>query len=346
MLKKNKIMIVFISVVLSAVLALPVYAEPLIVCTTIPDLGDLTKQIGGKEVEVTVFVKGSEDPHFLEARPSFIKRLSRADLYIEAGLELEISWAPVLLLNSRNSNVQVGGLGYLDASEVIDVMEMPSGVIDRSLGDVHPMGNPHYLMDPVCGLKVAAAILEKLIMLRPEKRKLFENGYENFRHRLSAKMIGEGLAGRYDPEKMAVLYAHGKLKEFLNKTGELQRLGGWMGMMMPLRGVKVVADHNLWPYFADRFGLNVVAYLEPKPGMQPTTRHLRKVIGLIKAKNIDIILSAAYFPGRHSKFVAEKTGATVLQMAHQVGARPEADNYLSMVDYNIRQIVTAFESAQ
>ena len=137
--------------------------KPLKVCATVPELGSLVREIGGNQVAVTVFAKGTENPHFVEAKPSLIKELSQADLYVQMGLELEVGWAPVLLQNASNGKVLQGARGYLDASTVINPMDIPSGTIDRSMGDVHPYGNPHYLTDPLNGLKVAALIRDKLM---------------------------------------------------------------------------------------------------------------------------------------------------------------------------------------
>ena len=316
-------------------------ARPLQVAATIPELGSLVREIGGDQVTVTVFAKGTEDPHFVEAKPSFIKTLSQADLFLQMGLELEMGWAPVLLQNARNSRIVPGARGFVDASAAIVPLDVPTGQVDRSLGDVHAAGNPHYLLDPVNGLKVARLIRDKLIELRPERRPSFEQRYDAFRQRLGVALVGEALAQKYDPEKLAVLDEAGTLADFLNTQGDAGQLGGWLGLLRPYYGVKVVADHNLWPYFARRFGLSVVAFLEPKPGLPPTTKHLNEVIELMRAQRITVVLANPYFDPRAAQLVAQQTGARVVKMAHQVGARPGTDDYLPMVDYNVRQLAAA-----
>ena len=313
--------------------------EPLKVCATIPDLGSLCKEVGGDEVRVTVFAKGPQDPHFLDARPSFIKELSRADLFVIVGLDLEIGWAPNLWQNARNGKVLPGAEGFLDASSAVAPREVPtSGFLDRSMGDVHPRGNPHFLLDPVCGLNVAAAIRQRLEALRPEKREYFSSRYDAFAKRLSSALVGEKLAAKYDASKLALLAEHGKLEEFLKGQGDAELLGGWLKRMAPFRGVPVVADHNIWPYFSARFGLDVVGFLEPKPGIAPTTKHLSGLIEKMKSLKIRGIITVPYFDSRHVRFVSEQTGAAAIELAHQCGARTGTDDYISMVEYNVSQV--------
>jgi zinc/manganese transport system substrate-binding protein len=316
-------------------------ARPLRVAATIPDLGDLVREIGGDQVAVTVFAKGTEDPHFVEAKPSFIRVLSEADLFVEGGLEGEMGWAPVLLQNARNANVLPGARGFLDASTVITPLDVPTGPVDRSMGDVHPAGNPHYLVDPINGLRVARLIRDKLIELRAERQQYFEERYASFRQRLGGALVGEALAKKYDVEKLAVLFEAGKLGDFLRSQGEESLLGGWFALMLPYRGAKVVSDHNTWPYFARRFGLSVIGFLEPKPGLPPTTRHLNELIESMRGQGVKVILANPYFDPRFAQFVAERTGAQVVSMAHQVGARPGTNDYISMVDYDVRQLAGA-----
>ena len=316
--------------------------KPIQVCATVPDLGNLAQEIGGEQVKITAFAKSQEDPHFVEAKPSFIKALSQADLFLQIGMELEIGYAPVLLQNARNSRVLVGAPGYVDCSKVITPMEIPTGPVDRSMGDVHPLGNPHYMTDPLNGLRAARLIRDRLIELRPEKKSLFEERYTNFYRKIGDALAGDKLAGRYDFEKLALLYEEGKIEPFLKEQKVEGSLGGWLGMMLPYRGSKVVADHNLWPYFARRFGILVVGFLEPKPGISPTTKHLQELIGMMKAEGVKVILASPYFDIRHAQFVSKNTGAKIVPMAHQVGSRPGTEDYLKMIDYNVRQLVTAF----
>jgi ABC-type Zn uptake system ZnuABC Zn-binding protein ZnuA len=310
----------------------------------VPDLGSLAQEIGGDQVKVTVFAKSQEDPHFVEAKPSFIKALSQADLFLQIGMELEIGYAPVLLQNARNSRVLIGAPGYVDCSKVITRMEIPTGPIDRSMGDVHPLGNPHYMTDPLNGLLVARLIRDRVTELRPEKKTFFEERYTALYRRIGDALVGEKLARKYEFEKLASLYEEGKIEPFLKEQKEEGSLGGWLGMMLPYRRSKVVADHNLWPYFARRFGISLVGFLEPKPGISPTTKHLQALVEQIKAEGIKVILSSPYFEIRYAQFVSKNTGAKIVLLAHQVGSRPGTDSYIRMIDYNVRELGSALGS--
>jgi ABC-type Zn uptake system ZnuABC Zn-binding protein ZnuA len=325
--------------------ASPAHADPLRVVATTPELGALVRAVGGEDVVVTVLAKPSEDPHFLEAKPSFVKALSQADLYVANGLDMELGYAPVLLRGARNPRVLPGAPGYLDASTAITPLEVPSVPVDRSMGDVHPFGNPHYLLDPLMGLKVAAALRDALSRLRPEQRALFERNFEGLKQRIDVALVGAPLAARYGAEKMATLYEYGKLMPFLEQQGTAAQLGGWLGQLAPYFGTKAVDDHPIWPYFARRFGLVIVGHLEPKPGIPPTTKHLQEVVELMKADTVPLILAAAYYDPRHAQVVADATGARVARMANQAGARPGTDDYVDMVNYNVAQVVAALQKS-
>ena len=313
-------------------------AAPLRVVATTPDLGSIVREIGGNEIALVVLSKGTENPHFVEAKPSFIKDLSQADLFVEAGMELESAWTSVLLKNCRNERVQPGAKGYLDAATVIAPLETPTGVLDRALGDVHPAGNPHYLLDPLNGVKVAELIARRLADLRPGGAATFQASADAFRKKVYARLVGPTLAAKYDAAKLALLYEKGKLADFLKAQGDEKALGGWLGAMLPYSGAKAVGDHDLWPYFAKRFGLVMVGFLEPKPGIAPTTHHLQEIIALMKTQGAKLILASAYYDPRHAEFVAKNSGARVATMANMVDARPGTGDYVSMTDYNIRQI--------
>jgi ABC-type Zn uptake system ZnuABC Zn-binding protein ZnuA len=308
--------------------------RPLRVCATVPELGSLAREIGG------------DHSHFVEPRPSFIKALSQADLFVQVGLELEVGWVPVLVLSARNERVLVGAPGYVDASTAIVPLDVPSVSVDRSMGDVHPQGNPHYLLDPLNGLSVARLMRDKLGELRPSKRAFFDARYDAFRKKLGVALVGEPLTEKYEFEKLALLFEHGKLGDFLEAQGEAALLGGWLGSMSPHFGVKAAGDHNLWPYFARRFGLRMVGFLEPKPGVPPTTKHVAWLIEHMRAEHAKLILSAAYYDPRHARFVSEHTGAAVVRIAHQAGAREGTDTYMEMLDHNLRALAAALGSRQ
>jgi ABC-type Zn uptake system ZnuABC Zn-binding protein ZnuA len=330
-----------IAVAAACLVASAVHAAPLKVCATVPDLGSLVREVGGPEVKLTVFAKGTEDPHFVETLPSFVKALSEADLLVVMGLDFEVGMMPVLLPGARNPNVAPGGRGYVDASTAITPVEVPATPVDRSMGDVHSFGNPHYLTDPLNGLRVARLLRDRLAALRPEDKAGFETRYADFRTRLGKDLVGEALVAKYDFEKLATLVEYGRLDAFLAEQGDRELLAGWLGRMRDHRHVKVVDDHNIWPYFAHRFGLDVVGHMEPRPGIPPTTRHLGELVQRMRAEQVRVILAAAYYDPRHAQFLAGETGAKVVPLANQVGARPNANDYLGMIDYNVRSLDAA-----
>jgi zinc/manganese transport system substrate-binding protein len=321
-------------------------AEPALrVCATVPELGSLAAEIGGERVRVTVFAKETEDPHYLDARPSFIKALSEADLFVLVGLELEAGWAPLLVKSSRNRGVQEGAPGYLDASRTIFPLEIQTGVVDRRLGDVHPEGNPHYLADPLNSLKVAALLRDRLTELRTADRDYFQQRYADFRRRLGEAMVGEALAGKYDFEQLVILHEHRKLDEFLTSQGDAARLGGWLGRLAPHRGKKIITYHQSWPYLAQRFDLTVIANLEPKPGISPGPGHLLQVIQSAQTDGAAVILMEPWLDKKAADFVAGKIGARVIQAATSSTRGEGPYSYLNAMDRTVRLLAEGLTPA-
>ena len=325
-----------------------VVAEPLQVCATLPDFGDIAQFIGGEDVEVTVFVKGHDNPHFLEARPSFIFALSKADLLVLNGLELEIGWLPPVIKGARNGNIRPSGSGYLDLGLGVRPKhdhghDATQGALDRSHGDVHPSGNPHYAIDPVYGLRAGELITARLCELRPERAEAFRQRHKKWAQSLTAAMVGTTLAGKYDAAKLAQLYEHNRLDDFLQQTGEQTTLGGWLQKLRPYAGQKVVVDHSAYLYLTERYRLETVASLEPKPGVTPTTRHLREVVAAMQREGVQVILTTGYSPSRYAEFVAKKTGARIVNLAHQVGSQSGAETYEKACAYNVDAICVGFK---
>ncbi|HNY12376.1 MAG TPA: metal ABC transporter substrate-binding protein, partial [Candidatus Wallbacteria bacterium] len=256
------------------------------VCATITDLGDIVSNIGGSAVNVTVFAKATEDPHFVEAKPGFIKSLSGADMLVISGMELETGWLPVLINNCRNAKIQNSGSGYVDCSKVIEPLDVPAAAIDRSMGDVHPNGNPHYLLDPVNGAKAAELIKEKLCELQPSQKKAFEENYAAFMKKLGAAVFGAELAGKYDFIKLVKLNENGKLLDFLKSQKDDSKLGGCIGKLLPYSATKIVDDHAMWIYFANRFGFVIMGHMEEVPGVPPTTKTIRLLSEKMKTQGI------------------------------------------------------------
>jgi zinc/manganese transport system substrate-binding protein len=331
----SRIVTVALAVLVTLLCAALAEAKPLRVVASVPDVADLARRVGGDEVTVESLVRGPQDAHFVDPRPTFVRLLHDADLYVEQGLQLEIGWSPVLLQSARNPRVRPpAGEGYVDASRAIVPLEVPAGVVDRSQGDVHPGGNPHYLSDPLNGLRVAKLLAERLSAARPGAAEKFAANAAAFERELLERLVGPELAARTPPAELVAAIEANRLDG---------TAGGWLGRMARARGVPAVQDHRLWPYFARRFGLELVAELEPIPGIAPTTAHLTEVVGLVKARGVRLLLASPYFDPRHARAVSERTGIPVVTLAHQTGALPGADDYLSTVERNVRAVAEALD---
>jgi zinc/manganese transport system substrate-binding protein len=279
------------------------------VVATTQDLEALVKEVGGDKVETESLAKGYQDPHFVEAKPSFILRLNRADLLVAVGRELEIGWLPPLVNQARNAKIQPGADGYLDASLTAKILDLPTGQITRAMGDVHPQGNPHYWLDPENGRRIAKAIQAKLSQLDGAN---------------------------------AALYAQ-READFERRLGEAEQR--WKAAMAPYNGLKVVTYHRSWPNFADEFGLDVVGYVEPKPGIPPSPAHSLELIQAMKKDNIKIIIVEPYFDPKTPNGIAAQTGAKVVTLAPSVGGEKEVTDYFKLFDYDINALVAAIKAA-
>jgi zinc/manganese transport system substrate-binding protein len=278
------------------------------IMTATTDLAALAQEVGGDKVDVESIAKGYQDPHFVEAKPSFLLKLRKADLLIVVGLELEIGWLPPLITQSSNPNIQVSAGGYLDASRFAKILEIPTGQVTRAEGDVHPQGNPHYWLDPDNGLRVAKGIADKLSEMRPNDAAYFAQRYSDFEQRL--------------------------------KKADEQ----WKEQMKPYAGRKIVTYHRSWPNFAEHFGLNVVGYVEPRPGIPPTPQHTVDLIGQMKRDNVKVIVVEPYFDLKTPNSVARETGGQVLVLMPSVGGEKEVTDYFKLFDYDIAKLKQAFDT--
>ena len=277
------------------------------VITTTEDLAALVSEIGGNKVTVESLAKGYQDPHFVEAKPSFIIKLHSADLLVVVGRELEVAWLPPLITQSRNGAIQPGGAGYLDASQTVRILDIPTGQITRAMGDVHPSGNPHYWLDPNNGRLMAKAIQNKLSDMSRADAAYFAQRYDDFDKRLAAAE---------------------------------QR---WKAAMAPYKGLKVVTYHRSWPNFADAFGLDVIGYVEPKPGIPPSPAHTLDLQQEMKAKNVKILLVEPYFDLKTPNAISRDTGAKVLVMLPSVGGVKDVTSYIQLFDYDINLLVSTIK---
>ena len=270
------------------------------------DLAAIAREIGGDNVTVDSIAKGYQDPHFVEPKPSFILKLQKADVLLTVGLQLEIGWLPPLITQSRNPKIQVAGPGYIDMSRFSQILEIPSGPVSRAQGDVHPMGNPHYWLDPDNGRRMAKGLADKFSSMQPENAAAFAQRYADFDKRLTAA------------EK------------------------GWEAKMAPYKGRKVITYHRSWPNFAERFGMDVVDYVEPKPGIPPTPQHTLDVENLMKRDGVKLILVEPYFDLKTPNKIAADVGGQVVVLMPSVGGNKEATSYFQLFDYDINLLVNAF----
>ncbi len=285
-------------------------AGKLNVVTSTTDLAALAEEVGGDRVTVTSIARGYQDPHFVEAKPSFLLLLKRADLLISVGLQLEIGWLPPLVTQCGNPKIQPAAAGYFDASQFALILEIPTTQVTRAMGDVHPLGNPHYWLDPQNGMRIAQGIAQKFSEMSPGDAAYFTE----------------------------------RLKSFQQRIAEAEKR--WDAEMKPYRGRKVVTYHRSWPNFAERFGLDVVGYVEPRPGIPPSPGHTLELIQQMKRDNVKVILVEPYFDLKTPNSVARETGAQVLVMTPSVGGEKEITDYFKLFDYDIGLLVKAFQTAK
>ena len=279
-------------------------ADKLRVVATTTDLKALTEAVGGDLVDVDALARGNQNAHDLEVRPSLMVKVRRADVLIMNGLELD-QWAEVVVQGANNSKVIPGAPGRVDASQGVGVLEVPTTRVDRAMGDVHPVGNPHYTLDPGMAPIITANILEGLARAAPQHRATFERNRKEFLGRLE------------------------------------QSMARWTSVIGPYRGTRVVVDHNMWVYFLTRFGLVQAGAIEERPGIPPTPGHLTKLISIIKDERMKVILTAPWTDQKLAERIAQEAGAKVVLMASSVGAVKGTDSYLDMIDYNVKAVAQA-----
>ncbi len=318
--------------------------EPLRVVASTPNVGALCRAVGGDLVDVTVLARASQDPHFVNARPGHVTAVARADVLVVVGLDLEIAWIPAVIDSARNPEVRIGRPGYVDLSAAIRPLGIPTTPADRSLGDVHPRGNPHYLVDPVSQLAAAEFLATRLAKLRPAAGEALEARVAAFHARLGALLVGAELAERFDGVKLARLVRHGKLTEYLDGQEDAPALGGLMARAVAHVGEEVVVDHNGWPYLTQLLGLETVGMMEPRPGIPPTTRHLAELVESAKALHARALLVSPYFDQRSIGFVADNAGLRIARLAHQVGAVDGVETLEDLVRHNVAAILAALAS--
>jgi zinc/manganese transport system substrate-binding protein len=288
------------------VLAVPAQAQAALkVVTSTTDLADIAKAVGGSRIAVRHISEGYQDPHFVEAKPSFVLQLRDADVFAFVGLDLEIGWMPLLLDGARNRRINRGGAGHVDVSRVIPVLDVAQGPVDRSQGDVHPRGNPHYWLDPENAKRIAELFRERFSALDPQGAATYARNAQQFGIRLDA--------------------------------AERE----WAPLLAKIKGQPVVAWHTSWRYFAQYTGMNIVGFMEPKPGVPPSPAHLAGLVQTMKRTGTKVIVMEPFYDRRMADFVARNSGARVLVLPPSVGGVRGIDDYIALMRYNIRQLANA-----
>ncbi len=282
------------------------------VITSLPNFAAITKEIGGDKVDVESLAKGYQDPHFVDGKPSYVLKLNRADLLIYNGLELEIGWLPPLITGSRNSKItSTNSPGNLNASTLIsNILEVPTARVDRSMGDIHPGGNPHYWLDPRNGIAIANGIAERLKEIDPKNASYYDERLGDFVGRLNAKM-----------------------KE-------------WDEKLAPYKGTQIVTYHKGWVYFSNWAGFEEVGYVEPKPGIPPSPSYVADLIRKIQGINVKLVIAESFYPQKTPALIAEKAGASFLTLPASVGGRDGINTYFDLFDVIVGDITSKLASTK
>jgi len=287
--------------------SMPAYAAKIRVVTTLTDLADFAREVGGDLVEVRSLATGVEDTHGVPMKPSFVPVMNRADLMVLVGFDCEHAFLPALLEASKNPRIQVDRPGYVDCSKGIIPRDVPK-TTEHYAGDVHPYGNPHYMLDPVLAKIAIANIYNALVEFAPQYKAEFTRNRDLYLAKLNAKITE------------------------------------WEKETKALRGVKFVAYHEHWPYFAARFGMDFFGTIELKPGIDPTARHIEELIAAMKAQHVPIVVREPQFPEKVPKRIAEQTGATMVTLPIMPGGVPNTETYIKMTDYIIHTMVAALQA--
>jgi zinc/manganese transport system substrate-binding protein len=280
------------------------------VVATLPDFGSIAQDIGGDQVKVTSIARGTEDPHFVDAKPSYIRVLNQADVLIEGGADLEVGWLPPLVNSARNAKILAEAPGHVVLSHRVALLEVPMGQVDRSMGDVHPFGNPHYWLDPFNGRIIAETLAERFSQLDPPNAAVYAANLKEFDKRLDRKMED------------------------------------WTKLLEPYRGTKVVTYHKSYEYFLARFGLSLAGTVEPKPGVEPSPSYINGLIPRAKEAKVRLVLIEPFRARKTPAYVADAAGATLLVLPQSVGGNEKVKDYIGLIDYDVAQIAAALKESK
>jgi ABC-type Zn uptake system ZnuABC Zn-binding protein ZnuA len=325
--------------------ALPAQPPPFRIVTSLTTYASIAREIAGDRAEVTSIARGDENPHFVQPRPSYVLDLKRADLFVTTGLDLEL-WVPTLLDKAGNPRIQVGAPGYVTAYGGIDLLDVPASV-SRSGGDIHAFGNPHIWTDPANGIIIADNIRNGLRRLDPTGAAEYDRRFADFRHRVLAAYVGPELLALLGDDAVFDLARQHTLWDFLSKQQYQgrplgDRAAGWVREAEAFRGRQMVCYHKEWDYFSRAFGIPCIDYIEPKPGIPPTPRHVSEVITLMRDRDIRVLFSTNYYDANQVRSVAAKTGAVAVMVPSNAEGAPDTDTYIALVTLWVRQLRAAF----
>ncbi len=322
--------------------------EPLRVVTTLPTYAAIAREIAGPRADVQAIARGDEDPHFVNARPSFAAMLQRADLFVTTGLDLEL-WVPALLDRARNARVVEGAPGQVVAYSGITLLDVPPSV-SRTGGDIHVFGNPHIHTDPINAIQIARNIADGLKRVDPGGAAQYDANLASFRDRALRRLFGDRLVELLGADALHGLAREGRFWEFAGRQSYENRplteyVGGWLAQGAPLRDRRMVCYHKNWAYFSARFGVECAMYVEPKPGIPPSPGHVAQVIEFIRAQHIPVLFAANYFSRTQIERVASRTGAAAVIVPEHVGGERGVDDYFTLVDTWVSRLADAFSAA-
>jgi len=316
------------------------------VVTSLTTYAAIAREIVGDRGEVNSIAQGDENPHYVQPKPSFVPLLSDADVFVTTGLDLEL-WVPALLDKAGNAKVTEGGVGYVAAYAGIQLLDVPS-TYSRSAGDIHVFGNPHIWEEPLNGVQIARNILTGLKRVSPENADYFTQREKDFEDRVYKALYGDALVGLLGGQTLADLDHQGKLFDFLTQRRYqgaplVNRLGGWLKQGLIFRGKEMACYHKEWDYFSREFGIPCVDYIEPKPGIPPTPKHVRELIDLMQQRHVRVLLSPGYFDHNQIRQVAERTGAKAVIVPANVGGAAGVNTFVDLINTIVGSLTQAFQ---
>ncbi|MBX7057191.1 MAG: metal ABC transporter substrate-binding protein [Leptospirales bacterium] len=325
-------------------------AGPIQVCAATPDLASIFQSVGGDAVRVNSLVRPNEDPHFVEARPGIVLALSRCQVFAEVGLELEVGWAPAALQQARNPQLLPGAAGFFRASDYISPRDLAPPGADRSAGDLHPGGSPHFLVDPAAGVLVAAGARDFLKRISPQQTSRLQANWQDLSSAIFRWLIGETLAQRYQArlEQLARLLQRGgspALLSYFRNQNELSALGGALGEFQRKHAVVVVDHPGQWSYLLNSYGIQAALSIEERPGIAPSSARLEYLKETMQGRGLHTVIATAFYSQRTLDWIAASADAHILRLAHQTGALPCASDYLQMLQCNAQMLLQTLDGA-